>query len=278
VDLSRADRPRAERWLESSGTRLRFDDAGSGHAFVLVHGWALSLDYWDDVAVALSPGHRVLRMDRRGLGASPGPADLSADADDLLALLDAVGVERAIFVGMSQGARVALLTALAHPERVAGVVLDGAPADPLSGSGYSLADTPVALYREQLARRGAAALRREIARSPLFVLHTADARTRLRLHALLDAYSGRDLAASIPMPAAAAGRLDELAMPVLLLTGEHDPRSSTANDLQRRLPHASRAIIAGAGHLCALEQPLAYRDALTTFLADTVRTKPGDHA
>jgi pimeloyl-ACP methyl ester carboxylesterase len=268
----RATRPRPDRWLESTGTRLRFRDEGAGDAFVLVHGWALSLEYWDELADALSASHRVLRIDRRGFGESPGPADLASDAADIVTLLDAADVERAAVVGMSQGARVALLTAIAHPDRVSHLVLDGAPPDPLSAAGYSLADLPVALYREQLAQRGAAALRRAIAASPLFELHTPDARTQRRLATLLEAYSGRDLAACVPMPRHAPDRLDAVRPPVLLLAGEHDPRRSLAGDLARALPRASRVVIAGAGHLCALEQPLAYRDALIEFVTAMPRT------
>jgi pimeloyl-ACP methyl ester carboxylesterase len=275
----RAESPRSDRWLQVPGQRLRFRDEGDGCPFVLVHGWALSLDYWDELAAALTQGHRVLRSDRRGFGESPGPADLRADARDLLSLLDAARVDRAVVVGMSQGARIALLAALEHPERVSAVVLDGAPADPLSGAGYSRADTPVAHYRQQLTLRGPVALRRDIAASPLFQLATPDARVKQRLGVLLDRYTGRDLFDSIADTPEPTRSLADLGMPALVLTGEHDPRRATADVLRDAIPRASRATIAAAGHLCALEQPLAYRDALTAFLADAKRTATdGVHA
>jgi pimeloyl-ACP methyl ester carboxylesterase len=271
-NLLRTPCSRPDRWLQVPGRRLRFRDEGGGSAFVLVHGWALALEYWDGLAAALSSEHRVLRFDRRGFGESPGPADLRADARDLVSLLDAAGIERAVVVGMSQGARVALLAALEHPARVRAIVLDGAPADPLSGDGYSRADTPVERYREQLMLRGPLALRREIAASPMFALVTPDARIKRSLYAILERYSGRDLLdtdADLPL---VPRSLAELGMPALVLTGEHDPRSAIADSLQGIIPRARRATIPASGHLCALERPQAYRDALSAFLADLDRT------
>ena len=67
---------------------------------------------------ALSAEHRVVRPDLRGFGESPLPGGPFSHVEDVRALLDHLGVERAAVVGNSFGGRVALDFALAHPERV----------------------------------------------------------------------------------------------------------------------------------------------------------------
>src|SRR5690349_12354458 len=118
----------ADQYLERAGARLRWRLCGKGPAVVLLHGWALDLECWDPVAALLSAQFAVLRFDRCGFGMSPGQPDIHRNVPDLTALLDAAAIERAVLVGMSQGARLAIHFALQLPARVRGMVLDGAPA------------------------------------------------------------------------------------------------------------------------------------------------------
>ena len=75
----------------------------------------------------LAPLRRVLRYDRRGFGLTRGPYNPAKACGDLLALLDAAGLDDVVLVGMSQGARVAIHTSILAPQRVMGLILDGAP-------------------------------------------------------------------------------------------------------------------------------------------------------
>lgn len=98
---------------------------GDGVAVVAVHGITASHVAWAAVARAL-PGHRVLAPDLRGRGRSnrvPAPSGMLRHADDLLAVLDDAGVERAVVAGHSMGGFVALAFAYRHPERVERLVL-----------------------------------------------------------------------------------------------------------------------------------------------------------
>lgn len=102
-------------------------------AVLLIHGVTASHLSWPFVARRL-PGVRVIAPDLRGRGRSnalEGPAGLHAHADDLVAVLDALGVERVVAVGHSMGAFVALVLGDRHPERVSRVVLvdGGLPLD-----------------------------------------------------------------------------------------------------------------------------------------------------
>ena len=116
-----------DEYFRSGEASLRFRDEGRGPPVVFIHGWTLDLEVWNPQAAALAESFRVVRYDRRGFGLSGGEPGRAADVEDLGRLLDHLQLASVTLVGLSQGARVALAFALAHPERVAGVVLDGPP-------------------------------------------------------------------------------------------------------------------------------------------------------
>jgi pimeloyl-ACP methyl ester carboxylesterase len=103
------------------GTRLHVAEAGAGPPLVLVHGWPQHWWAWRRVLPELAASRRVLCPDLRGLGWSDAPPGAYAKEDwatDVLALLDALGLERVDLVGHDWGGLVALLVALRAPERV----------------------------------------------------------------------------------------------------------------------------------------------------------------
>jgi len=91
----------------SDGTQLYVKDWGSGQPVVLLHGWPLSADSWDDQAVAIADaGYRVIAYDRRGFGRSSQPwsgYDYDTLADDLAAVIEHTGAENAVLAGFSMG-------------------------------------------------------------------------------------------------------------------------------------------------------------------------------
>src|SRR5262245_27506160 len=107
--------------FDNGGAKTRFLLEGQGPLVVLIHGVGARLENWDGVARCLTNEFRVLRYDLRGHGGStraPGPYSLPLFADDLKALLDHVGVDKANIVGHSLGGMIAQMFALRH----AGVV------------------------------------------------------------------------------------------------------------------------------------------------------------
>lgn len=91
----------------SDNTRLYAKDWGAGRPVILMHGWPLSADSWDDQAVALAEaGFRTIAYDRRGFGRSDQPwsgYDYDTLADDLKAVIDATGATDAAIIGFSMG-------------------------------------------------------------------------------------------------------------------------------------------------------------------------------
>jgi 3-oxoadipate enol-lactonase len=248
-----------DRYLHTAGARLRWRLEGKGPALVLLHGWALDLDYWDPIVPLLATEFQVLRFDRRGFGLSRGLPDIHCNVDDLATVLYSAGIGRAVLIGMSQGARLALHFTQRFPDCVRGLVLDGAPAVD------SATELPLAECRRQLQTGGITALQAGILQLPPMQLQTADTAARALLDSIVARYEGVDLLnpverASPPDPAA-------IMVPALILNGGLDSpaRLEAGRQLQRTMSSAQRAELGGAGHLAALDDPSAYAKAVATF-------------
>jgi pimeloyl-ACP methyl ester carboxylesterase len=126
----------AEFSVESSGVTLAGEEAGEGTPVVLLHGLTATRRYVVMGSRALErSGHRVVTYDARAHGASTGAEDPDAyDYDDLVedlrAVMDDRGIDRAVLVGASMGAHTAVRMALDHPERVVGLVIATPAFDP----------------------------------------------------------------------------------------------------------------------------------------------------
>jgi pimeloyl-ACP methyl ester carboxylesterase len=126
----------AEFSVESAGVTLAGEEAGEGTPVVLLHGLTATRRYVVMGSRSLErSGHRVVTYDARAHGASTGAEDPDAyDYDDLVedlrAVMDDRGIDRAVLVGASMGAHTAVRMALDHPERVAGLVVATPAFDP----------------------------------------------------------------------------------------------------------------------------------------------------
>lgn len=113
--------------IKVSGARIAYDVAGEGDAVVFISGLGGMASFWSAQVEAFSPAFRVLSFDHRGVGRSEGapPYSVAQWADDVLALLDHLGAERAHLVGHSTGGIIAQLFAVEHPKRVHTLTLGG---------------------------------------------------------------------------------------------------------------------------------------------------------
>jgi pimeloyl-ACP methyl ester carboxylesterase len=109
------------------GTRLRMIDTGRGTPVVFIHGFGASMYGWRyQLPVVVAAGYRVVVIDNRGFGFSDKPAHgytNAAYAKLIVSLLDSLGIASAVLVGHSMGGAIAAEVALAHPDRVRGMVL-----------------------------------------------------------------------------------------------------------------------------------------------------------
>ncbi len=116
----------------SRGYTISFEDAGEGPAIVLIPGWTMSAADWRDAGYVdrLASSHRVLAVDPLGNGLSDKPHETDAYgwpavAADVVAVMDATGVDRATVWGYSRGAALAGAVAAEFPDRVTAVILTG---------------------------------------------------------------------------------------------------------------------------------------------------------
>jgi 3-oxoadipate enol-lactonase len=248
-----------DRILARDGASLRWRLEGEGPALVLLHGWALDLEYWDPLAALLARQFTVLRFDRCGFGLSEGIPDVSRNVGDLAALLGAAQIGRAALVGMSQGARLALHFACRHPSQVRGVLLDGAPALDAEP------EIPAFEYRRLLEQHGIDAVRAALRDHPLMHLQRDDPAMHQLLEGILGRYRGLDLLH--PRPRSPPPQFATLDVPVLILNGSLDSaeRRDAGRKLQAGIPHARRVELRSAGHLALLDDPAGYAGAVIAF-------------
>lgn len=249
------------------GALLSGETRGSDPALVFVHGMAGERHDWDRLCAALPADLPLLRYDLRGFGASEAQDGVAfSHADDLLALLDSQGIEQAALVGLSMGGGVALNFALTHPGRVSRLILISA-----AMVGWEWSAQWKALWRgvADAARAGDMALARE-----RWWLHPMFAQVRggpagRELRRAIEAYHGRQWIrdgqrAELPD----MERLHTLAVPTLLLTGEHDVPDIRliADVIAAAAPEVMRIDYAGAGHMLHLERAKEVAEAIARFL------------
>jgi pimeloyl-ACP methyl ester carboxylesterase len=131
-DSPTADAPPLDGELErrclaaADGVAIAYDVAGSGEpALVFVHGWAGNRHHWDEQLDAFAGDHRVVRIDLAGHGDSGAAREdwsMASFADDVIAVIDAVGVQHVVLVGHSLGGSIVVKAAAKLGSRVAGIV------------------------------------------------------------------------------------------------------------------------------------------------------------
>jgi 3-oxoadipate enol-lactonase len=257
-------------YVDIGGARLRYRDEGEGPALLLLHGWALDLDMWEPQAAALSAAYRIVRVDRRGFGLSSGEPSLVDDVSDVQTLCRHLRLQRTALLGTSQGARVALHVASVSPGMISCLILDGSPRIGAAAGRRDPQELPYEDFRHLAQTQGMTALRREWMRHPLAQLKTGGAEARELLARMVARYPGKDLIDPVARPTltTTAEMIRSIAPPVLVIGGalDIDSRRRIAQELVRELPHAERAEIPDAGHLCNLDNPQAYTSALRSFL------------
>jgi pimeloyl-ACP methyl ester carboxylesterase len=259
----------ADRLFTSDGAQLRFRDQGHGPAVLMIHGWTLDLQMWEPQVRVLRDAFRIVRLDRRGFGLSTGRPSVRQDVADIGSLCAYLDIRRVAIIGMSQGVRAALGFALAAPEMISCLVLDGPP--DYRGAGSAADDgVPLDRYRALIQTHGISAFRREWNAHPLVSLRTGDPRMREILSSMIQRYPANDLLGSTvdDHAAASSSPIDSIVAPALVITGDHElaTRTQAADALARQLPGAARAVIRNAGHLPNLDNPNDYNATVRAFL------------
>jgi pimeloyl-ACP methyl ester carboxylesterase len=231
-------------------TDLWYEDSGSGPPAVLLHEGVVDSRIWDPFLPQVEGRLRTIRYDQRGYGRSPMWTGPYSAVDDLVSVLDAAGVEKAALVGTSQGGRIAIQAALARPERVSALVLVGSG---LAGHPINVDVTP-----EQETRWDDAEARGDLAELAAIDMEIwaplgADEELRAMFVENVEASNADDPGRGD----ASAGRLGEIGVPTLVVTGSRDvPGINELGELlAQEIPSARSAVIEEADHMVQWRAP-----------------------
>ena len=252
---------------------LAYDDHGIGIPIIFLHAFPLNRSMWDGITTALleDQRYRLVTLDWRGFGESDITSDISTMdmfADDVVALMDALGMRQAVICGLSMGGYAAFALWRKYASRIQGLIL----ADMRPGADNDEGKA----NREQLAQ--------------LVESHGVDVVADMQVPRLLSEYTRQQhpeveirvrqmIGATTPQGVASASRgmaqrhdstnlLQDITCSTLILVGEQDAITppATAQDYASKIPNAQFAVIPRAGHLSNVEQPEAYLEQMRRFL------------
>ena len=257
--------------VELEKVALEVEDHGDGVPVILLHGFPLSSAIWTPVRTAIEQGARLVTPDLRGFGGSGKPASgyaVEELAADVVALADALGLDRFVLGGHSMGGYVTLRVAAAHPERLLGLILVDTRAEADSEAGRQRRDAAIA----RIGAGDASGFLDE------FVAGLVGPSTAARAQRVVQEL--RAIAAEAA-PGALAGclagmrdrpdssaLLPKLDIPALVIVGQEDtltpPAASRA--MAAALPRATLVEVPFSGHTPCMERPIPTADAILGFL------------
>lgn len=275
---------------ELNDIELNVEMTGSGPPLLLLHGFTGSLKTWSSFLPVFTKQYRVITLDILGHGKSSAPTDpkrytIEKAADDIIALLDRLHIDKTHVLGYSMGGRLALMFACTYPERVRSLILESASPGLRTAKERRARrerDEQLAAFIDNHPLEAFIDYWQDI---PLF--HTQKRvplkkRQELRKRRLLHKKVG--LANSLRGMGTGHqpslwGCLPNLVFPVRLLVGEYDEKfRNIAEEMDKLLPKSEVIVSPKAGHATHLENEVFFQDAVMNFLhkIGTRRKSNGD--
>lgn len=241
----------AQGYVEHDGARIWYATYGSGSLVILLHGGLGHSGNWgNQVPILVSSGHRVVLIDSRGHGRSTRdsrPLTYELMASDVLAVMDALHLEKASVVGWSDGACIALILAMKAPARIAGVFFFACNMDP-SGTKEFVQPNPI--LDRCLGRH--AKDYAQLSATPDQFKRFAEAVGQMMK--TQPNYSARDMA--------------DIHVPVAIVQSEHDEfiKPEHAEYLAQSIPGAELIFLSGISHFAPLQRPEQFNTVMLAFL------------
>jgi pimeloyl-ACP methyl ester carboxylesterase len=263
------------------GVRLYVEETGAGPPVLFVHEFAGDHRSWEPQVRALSRRYRCVTYNARGYPPSDVPEDPAAYSqaravDDAIAVLDALGIDRAHVVGLSMGGFATLHLGLRHPDRARSLVV--------AACGYGAQPERQAAFKEEsgviadaFAAEGAAEVAKRYAIGPARVqFQNKDPRGWAEFAAQLAEHSSqgsaltmRGVQAARPSLYDLTDELRALTLPTLIVSGDEDEGCLEPSlMLKRTIPAAGLALLPKTGHTFNLEEPELFDRLLERFFAD----------
>lgn len=264
----------------NDGVTLYYEETGSGSTVLFVHEFAGDCRSWEPQMRHFGQRHRAIAFNARGYSPSDIPAAPSAysqnrAADDILALLDHLGIERAHVVGLSMGGFATLHFGFRHPERALSLVV--------GGCGYGAEPEQREIFRAEAAaiaqfitEQGMPAFAEKYAYGPTRVqFENKDPRGFAEFKCQLASLSAvgaanTQLGCQRERPSLydLAAEMKTLTVPTLILNGDEDwPCLTPGIFMKRTIPTAALVLMANCGHTINLEEPDSFNAIVGRFLA-----------
>jgi pimeloyl-ACP methyl ester carboxylesterase len=249
-------------YADAAGVRIYYEVHGEGPTVVFIHGSGGHHAAWWQQVPTLSRAYSVITLDLRGFGKSTSELDefdSLAFPDDILAVLDDAGVERAVLVGQSIGASAALKVAMRDPERIAGVVL----AHSLGGIDHA---ELAALVKADRAKAEQIPVLDRLMSKP-FQTSQPELTFLFRQMGTFNAAKMADLR-NLTAGGPTLEEVKDSGVPICFLTGENDAvlTPGTVRQAHELLPGSALDIVPGAPHSMYWEAPRLFNAALERFL------------
>ncbi len=251
-----------EGYIEHEGSRIHYATYGSGLPVILLHGGLGHSGNWGyQVPALVRSGYRVVLMDSRGHGRSTRdarPFSYELMASDVLAVMDALHLEKAALVGWSDGACTALILATKAPLRIGGVFFFACNMDP---SGVNSIEASPTLKR-CFARH--AKDYAQLSATPEHSQDFVDAVTRMQQ--TQPNYSAHDLA--------------KISVPVAIVQSEHEEfiKREHAEYLAQAIPDAELIVLNAVSHFAPLQRPEQFNAAMLEFVGKVLPREGGKGA
>lgn len=250
---------------------IGYDEGGTGIPVLFVHGFPHDRSLWTPQLQAVTVHARCLAVDLRGFGQTPPKQPYSMDqyADDLVAFLDVLHVDRAVVVGLSMGGYVAFALWRRHAARVRGIVLSNTRAGADSEEGRDKRRKMIAMAQEQGSSAVADAMltgmlgrttrtkRPEIVNTVHRMLSSAPREGVIgALQAMMERPDSTPTLATIDVPTLIVAGDEDAVIPI-----------EDARAMNEGIKGSTLEVISGAGHLSNLERPAAFNHLVSEFLA-----------
>jgi pimeloyl-ACP methyl ester carboxylesterase len=261
---------------------ISWDAAGEGAAVTFLHPGLWDRRTWDEQFGPFSRTYRVVRYDARGYGRSsrPEPGRPYSHVRDLMAVLDAAGVDRTALVGCSMGGGIEIDFAIEHPDRVTALVLvapglggfEGTPEEEAEWEAWEgERGAPIEAAIEAGDLEAAQDLRLQRLWAPLGTDDPAGRRIReIAFDNLQELTMDESMQEELDPPAAA--RLGEIRAPTLVLPADHDPpwHGRICEVLVRQIPNARLVQIPETDHVLNVRRPAEFNDVVLGFLGEVL--------
>jgi 3-oxoadipate enol-lactonase len=262
-------------YAQAGDIRIAYQVSGQGPALICCHpmGWDHSI--WDDHRALFSNSHTLISFDQRGCGDSDHPPfdegsesayTVDCFADDLRAVLDELGIERARVLGFSMGVVAALRFAIRWPERVEQLVLVSAMASRLPAEIIQRAR----LVEDMLQQRGLEETYKFYFSGPIFEDVANNDGFSENIARLLSKATPHGFQGCFRVTIDRPSMVDELhkvTAPTLILVGERDIHYLDEADLlAQKIPDARKFIVENTGHPIAVQAPAVFQGQVMEFL------------